>query len=150
MNEIATVGFTGTRGGMTPQQRDKLMNICARVLSQDSMLEFHHGCCIGADAEAHRMVYEGFHEECRRIVGHPCNLSAQREHTLEGFFDMYPERPPLTRNRWIAANVDILIAMPGTSYEVRRSGTWATIRYRRAEQRQMYVVFPSGETGDLY
>lgn len=46
------IGFTGTRQGMTPAQRLKATHWLAKL----SATEFHHGDCMGADAEAHAIA----------------------------------------------------------------------------------------------
>ena len=46
---VAAIGFTGTRYGMTVAQRRTLRSLLANGAGR----EFHHGDCVGADAEAH-------------------------------------------------------------------------------------------------
>lgn len=41
------IGFTGTRHGMTNQQKNQFFKI---IINLNDLKEFHHGDCIGADA----------------------------------------------------------------------------------------------------
>ena len=52
--KIVIVGMTGTRLGMTLQQKEKFYEILEYI---DGHL-FHHGDCLGADAEGHDMSEE--------------------------------------------------------------------------------------------
>jgi hypothetical protein len=50
----------------------------------------------------------------------------------------------LARDAAIVETSDILIGCSGTNKEVRRSGTWATIRCARRTKTPHYIVWPSG------
>ena len=125
------LGFTGTRKGMTQVQELKLLEF---LLIRGPFDEFHHGDCVGADAQAHEIV-----RSCTlncRIVVHPSSLASMRAR-CEGDLILEPKHP-LARNSDIVEAVDILIATPANSTENSRSGTWATIR--RAYKRKLEVV----------
>ncbi len=49
--------------------------------------------------------------------------------TREGM--SWQQRESLDRNLRLVAECDVLVAAPLTDAEVRRSGTWATVRYAR-------------------
>ena len=102
-----TIGFTGTRKGMTEAQRAQFESIMDWL----NVTGFHHGDAIGADAQA--SAYVAAVHWSVRIVPHPANGQ------------------PLARNRAIVAASDILIAAPESDTEQQRSGTWATVRYAR-------------------
>jgi hypothetical protein len=106
------IGFTGTRKGMTEQQKDQLGLILTMCLS--NMNTFHHGAAPGdtrqkADIEAAALA---------EAMGYTCQPHAAGA-------------DPLARNRDIVAASDILIAAPESDKEELRSGTWATVRYMR-------------------
>lgn len=115
------LGFTGTRKGMTERQSDHLI----RVLEQFTPEQFHHGDCVGADAEAHDIAVDmGLY-----VVIHPPTDYKHRAWCEPN--EMRDEFPYLERNHNIVDEAVHLFAAPGTNHEVRRSGTWATIRYHR-------------------
>ena len=113
-------------------------NAVRQILEASPRGEFHHGDCIGADAEAHDIARAlGY-----RIVMHPPINQSQR-----AFKSGDEERellPYLDRNRRIVTETDALIAAPGENIERLRSGTWSTVRYARRVGRSIYVVFPDG------
>lgn len=125
------VGFTGTRKGMTPQQKDTLRTL---LLPTD---RFHHGDCVGADAEAHEIARE---VGCSPIVVHPSYIDRWRAHCKGDL--VHEPKPPLTRNHIIVYLTDLLIAAPATKHESLRSGTWATIRYARKGKKGVVVLEP--------
>ena len=117
LNQVK-IGFTGTRRGMSMNQKRMLRYVMTRFYD---VVEFHHGAAIGADTEAVEIVTTlGRWENSPQIIPHPA------------------KKNPLARNRTIVSKVGILIAAPATDREVLRSGTWATIRY--AQQRDIAVV----------
>lgn len=147
---MASIGFTGTRCGMSVRQQHAL-----RELLDDTLGLFgfhaHHGCCIGADAE--------FHEECRiprggpvTIVGHPGPEWPDGKTCADVECDeMRPRRPYFVRDQDIVDAVQIMIAAPLQNESQRRGGTWATIRmamkaHRAGKLRELYVI---GRDGSL-
>lgn len=115
------LGFTGTRSGMTIGQVYHLR----RYLLFQAPGEFHHGDCVGADAEAHDLVRKLL-PNCRIIV-HPCYITSARAYRQGD--EILPPKEPLARNKDIVDICDLLVAVPATKQDVVRSGTWATIRY---------------------
>lgn len=116
-------GFTGTSTGMNEKQKRDLI---AR-LKLFKPTEFHHGDCIGADAEAHAIVRWHF-PECK-IVLHPPVLREKRAFCKAD--EELKARDYLTRNQRIVDSCETLFAAPKRDYEELRSGTWATVRYAR-------------------
>ncbi len=126
------VGFTGTREGMTPRQQEDLR----KTLLSLGQGVFHHGDCIGADAEAHRIARDlGW-----LIVIHPPENEKAR-----AFMAADAVRKPeayMTRNAAIVRESLVLIAAPKTPVEQIRSGTWATVRRARFMERTVIVLVP--------
>lgn len=132
---MVKVGFTGTQHGMTFMQKETLYHLLLE-LGPD---EFHHGDCIGSDAEAHDIAV---------IIGieihiHPPNNPSKRAYKKGT--QIYPELPYLSRNTNIATKTNILIATPGEDYEVIRSGTWSTVRRARKLDRKIYIILSEGK-----
>lgn len=133
------IGFTGTRDGMTLAQRDTLEIWLIRLaLEPVGKPEFHHGDCVGADAEAceiaRRLSYE--------IHMHPPSDPIRRAYTSADV--IYEERPYRERNRHIVRMTNYLIAAPKLTVE--RGGTWYT--YNHARQQGSYkramLITPKG------
>jgi predicted Rossmann fold nucleotide-binding protein DprA/Smf involved in DNA uptake len=136
------VGFTGTQNpGPTPRQHDAMR----RFLAGMQMSRFVHGAAPGCDTLAHNIV-----EQAHRgivIELHPSNLGFRSSILYEpiGNLEIYPELPPLERNRVIIRRIHGLLAVPRTDIEETRSGTWATVRYAREIGLPIYVVKQNGQ-----
>lgn len=134
------IGFTGTRKSMTKKQKS-IVSYHLWCRGFFTFGEAHHGDCIGADAEFHRMATR----LKLKVFKHPAtNVSSQRAY-CEGGIELTAELP-LIRNHDIVNSIDIMIAAPGESREVLRSGTWATIRYARKVGKELIIVYPDGTT----
>ena len=132
------VGFTGTEKGMTSAQKQTL---CLLLDSLD-VTEFHHGDCVGADAEAHEIALD----RGIRIVIHPPTDSKKRAF-CKGAVEIREPKPYLDRNHDIVDEGDgALIATPFEEKEILRSGTWATVRYAYKMGRavDVFVIRPEG------
>lgn len=130
------IGFTGTRKGMTEQQRAELV----RMLQAYKPAEFHHGDCVGADEEAHRLVAKS-----TKIIIHPPR--DQRYRACMTADKVHVPKEYLERNHDIVHDTELLIATPKEKAEKLRSGTWATIRYAKSIGRTVIVIFPDGGIG---
>lgn len=132
---IRSIGFTGSRRGMTQGQHDAV----TRALRMLQPLWFHHGDCVGADAQAHAIaVGLGI-----PVHLHPGNLPAQRAY-CEGAAMVSPELPPMVRNRDIVSLSNLIIATPNTAHEVLRSGTWSTVRHAQRNNQPVVIILPNG------
>lgn len=139
------VAFTGTQAGWTPQQS----RVFREVFTALAPYWFHHGDCIGADAQAHDAVSIIASSTC--IYTHPCNIFGKRAFRM-GVACAAP-LPPLDRNRVMIDHVEGslqigdgggLIATPRLMVEELRSGTWATIRYARKRKVPVHIIWPDG------
>lgn len=134
------VGFTGTRWGMTMQQKDAVHQMLKDLaaLVRPGRVVAHHGDCVGADSN--------FHDLARDVnaytIGHPpTSLELRANRT----FDQV--RPPLghlARNRRIVLEAQVMIATPFESTRQTRGGTWYTIDHARKVGRKVVVVLPDG------
>lgn len=117
------LGFTGTRQGLTDAQAIVFADF-VQTMRPD---EFHHGDCIGADAQAHKLVR--IYSPTTKIVIHP---PIDPKHRAWCIAEEYKDpKPYLDRNHDIVDVCTTLVATPATENEQLRSGTWATVRYAR-------------------
>jgi hypothetical protein len=135
------LGFTGTRKGLTPQQRAALPSVLAAL--PERVL---HGGAEGADTEFHNILRKI--DSTVAIEVYPASLARQRTWvTLRApeiqTFILHWELP-LERNRLIAARCDHLLACPAEPTEQLRSGTWTTVRYARAAGKPITILNPDG------
>lgn len=133
---MKTVGFTGTRNGMSKEQHAKVLEI---LESLPELTHAVHGDCIGAD--------EDFHNICAdlglEINIRPCTFENMRAN-CDGTEVAEPKRP-MQRNRDIVAGADIMLACPPNYTKIKSgSGTWATIGFAKRSKKPMYIIFPDG------
>lgn len=125
-------GFTGTRRGMTGDQAATVAGLLVNAVV------LHHGCCIGADEQAHHLA----EQHGVWTVGHP-----PVDPTFQAVLFCDEMREPtsyLERDANIVAEVGILVAAPGEFTEQIRSGTWATIRRARHLAVRRFIILPDG------
>lgn len=132
------VGFTGTQNGMTKDQQVRLTAILKELAPFD---EFHHGDCVGSDAQAVDLVNRLLSNIT--VVCHPPTDTKKRAYAISHV--EWRPAPYLQRNREIVQQSKILIATPKSRFEELRSGTWATIRYARKLGRDIVIIYPNGE-----
>lgn len=128
------VGFTGTQRGMTETQASTVKSL----LLLNRCREFHHGDCIGADAQAHDIATA----LSLLTVSHPPIVNLKRANKKADV--ILPAKDYLDRNRDIVRETDMLVATPGETEEQLRSGTWSTVRYARKLVRRIWIVWPDG------
>ena len=137
------VGFSGTRSGLTQEQRMAFIDIL-----NDSNLyidEFHHGDCVEADETAFNMVKRL--SPWTNLIAHPgCNKdgeSPQRAYTKSDV--ILKTKPYLRRNVDIIKASGLVIACPGQAHEMKRgSGTWQVIRECRNRGKKCIIIYPDG------
>lgn len=128
------ISFTGTRLGMSDRQRESVKELF-RDLDISLLI---HGDCLGADAEAHDLAVSLGSEVHIR----PANIDKMRA-GKEGVVIADPA-PPLERDEDIVLDGEVLVAAPHTDHEVKRSGTWYTVRCARKHGRDIYIVKKDG------
>jgi len=119
---------------MTERQKKELSLYCRLWQNSGKTIEWHHGCCIGADVEFDNIVRN--YERYGHL--HPSNNTKTFVDCFENGDILYPEKPPLVRDRDIVNAVEILIAAPYQEKEIIHSGTWTTVRY--AKQKGIEII----------
>ena len=133
-------GFSGTERGMTSRQ----WNTVRYLFHELKLMHLHHGDCIGADEQAHKLAKNLLRGGSAKVTIHPPDNPRLRAFCKD-YDEIRPELPYLSRNSNIARDgVDGLIVTPLEFAEVIRSGTWATIRYARKLKRPIWLVLPDG------
>lgn len=143
---MPTFGFTGTRAGMSPLQRDTVsgwLKYAATMAPPGDDLEFHHGDCVGADAEAAAMAILLNY----RLVCHPPVNPKHRAWVPSDV--VHRERHYLERNREIVLAAPTLIAAPpymtaAPFQKTLRGGTFYTMRQARSHERTIWIAWPNG------
>ena len=130
------IGFTGTRDGLTPQQKERLR----KALIHFQPTEFHHGDCVGADAESQKFIDDLF-PFCKVVIHPPIDTTLRA--LCKG--DEYRECKPFLERNWnIVSECEILLACPKEMDEDLRSGTWTTVRYGRELKKKGFLIFRDG------
>jgi hypothetical protein len=134
-----SIGFTGTRHGMTEAQHQGVVKLLSSVNALDVTAKvFHHGDCVGADLEAHKIAISLDYV----VVVHP-PLKQDLRAFCEGVI-IHPAKPYEQRNRDIVMASSLMIAAPPTEQEQSFGGTWQTVRFAREYNKPCKVVLPSG------
>jgi len=139
------IGFTGTQTGMTLSQKAFVKayfnSVINRLLTQYPSYQILavHGDCVGADKD--------FDDIARQlnVPRHifPCNIEAKRAHCERlGAIQVHAPIAPLDRNHLIVDYSTAMLATPKTNREELRSGTWATVRYAKKQNKLLLVINP--------
>jgi hypothetical protein len=136
---VVSVGFTGTRDGMTASQSRVTLEVLQEVQPQQA----HHGDCIGADTDFHRLIRD--YLTGVMIIGHP--PKEQRNRAFNGFDIMREPKDYHVRDKDIVYESQLLIATP-KGEEYVRSGTWTTIRFARERMSAIKIIWPDGSVKD--
>jgi hypothetical protein len=142
------LGFTGTQLGMSEHQAREFAALVLRL----QPTEFHHGDCIGADAEAHDIVRRI--SPATHIVVHPpinpdkraFRVATSSRAARPGDVVLQPKEY-LERNHAIVDATDLLVAAPRADEEELRRGTWTTVRYARKLGRAVFLLPRQGSVG---
>jgi hypothetical protein len=128
------LAWTSTKKGMTERQKNRLRFVLTNA--KDRIAEFHHGDCIGGDAEAHDIAADILGVD--KIWIHPGSNPRLRAYKKSPH--ILPPDDNLDRNRTMVRICDGLLAAPETKEEVIRSGTWMTIREARDRQKKPFKI----------
>ena len=133
MKEKLNIGITGSRDFTN---KEVVKNTLTKLVEEnsDKDLVIHHGDCFGADEISHEVAKSLGIE----VVVHPPTKSGLR--AFCGSENILPPKDFLKRNHCIVDSCDILLGFPKTDKEVRRSGTWATIRYARKCDKEVVIT----------
>jgi hypothetical protein len=125
---------------MTQGQKDTLA-FTLDILYQKGFRRFRHGDCIGADEQAACIAKDvGFYLICH--PGHPKDPNETKYRAFTNFNDEVLESFPfLKRDQHIVDGSGVLVAAPYQDYEVRRSGTWTTVRYARSKGTEVMMIY---------
>ncbi len=130
------LGMTGNREGLTKESSDFLINF----IKNNNVTEVHHGDCLGCD--------EDFHEICKlmnvKIIVHPPDKNTMRAFCDGENVTILPGKEYLKRNHDIVKSSDVMIAFPFLRHEILRSGTWATIRFAKKNNKKLFIVHKDG------
>jgi predicted Rossmann fold nucleotide-binding protein DprA/Smf involved in DNA uptake len=137
-----TIGFTGTRKGMTPEQIAR----ATELLSTLGATRVVHGCAVGADREFHALTKKLL-VVMRPVFTEQVSWAYAIAGPGDTVIDNEPD--PLLRNRAIVHGADVMLAAPSGTREEQRSGTWATIRYARKKEKHVIIVWPSGDCTEV-
>jgi hypothetical protein len=132
-------GVTGTRQGcLDIAQAEGLYQAMHEQAGQHEW--FHHGDCIGVDAQAHDIALEfDLRVHIHPPVGRRLRAFCQGAHLIS------PPKPQMDRNRDIVVESDHLIVVPpGAEHSFPRSGTWATYRIARRLSIPTTIIYPGG------
>lgn len=132
------IGFSGSREGMTYQQKETLKMLLEKLKGDAEICWFRHGDCVGADKEAHQIARRLNY----RIIIHPPDKDDLRAF-CEDAFSVLPPKPYLDRNKRIVKKADFLLAAP-KSKENQRGGTWYTITQATKRNLPMRIIYPDG------
>lgn len=137
---MAHVGITGTRKKATVAQHNALGNVLRylRVINEPDDMCLHHGDCLGVDSLAHDLA----RAELYTIHIHPSIGTIHRGYNLGD--TVAPTYEYLERNRHIVQSSHIMVAVPFEQAEIRRSGTWSTIRYAKSTECPLVIILPNG------
>lgn len=127
------VGITGTREGMNEYQFEQVQTFLKDRYREGA--EFHHGDCVGVDAEAATLAQQlGY-----RVVNHP----GPNHDGLRAYIAGDEIREPQShfkRNRSIVDSCDFLLVVPLQNKHQPRGGTWYTYDYAVKKNKQLKLI----------
>lgn len=150
---IARIGVTATRKGITDEQSQALKDVFNLLASTYGRTEFHHGCCVGGDAEVAGIYRRWWPNRANLVYAYPANDVDDKWISSTPVWDYKAKPMPALRrnslmiNRVYAGPFDgYFLCLPGESIPKQRSGTWSTIRkLEGAEYMSPHLlIYPNG------
>jgi hypothetical protein len=129
------IGFTGTRYGMTEAQKTMLRTHMQEIRGD----VFHHGDCIGADAEAHAIALE---MGMKIVIPPP--VDERHRAFCTGYTEMRSALSHFARNRAIVDESEILLVGPFQMERQSYGGTWFTHDYGLKRSKKVMLALPDG------
>jgi hypothetical protein len=144
---MKTVGVTGTRKGLSPQQIKMLHDALEWLRREDQgFSHFVHGGAEGADEQLHTLaVLLGYTIEVWPSNRPEKHQRWSKDPSVTFCHEAYP---PMERNRYIVDTADHMLAAPAVEDWDRptyRSGTVHTIRIAADQGKETWVITPEGE-----
>lgn len=143
------LAFSGTRQGMSQLQHKAVTGWLTQQVP--FITEIHHGCCVGADVDFHRICIQLGLVELMQL--HPSNskftnklLDLESTGSVE---KIWPRDDPLARDQRMVQLCDTLLITPISDDEVVRSGTWTTKRMALKLRRRVIHVRLHGAIEEL-
>ena len=137
---MIAIGFTGTRYGMTPDQRSTVARLIDETAGPEPFFA-HHGDCIGADSAIHGAAMTG---PIVKMPVHPGPLHDRARQAGCVGLERRKSLPHMHRNRNIVLESTVMIAAPWEGSERVHGGTWDTVRIARVVKRPLVIAYPSG------
>jgi len=130
------IGFTGTKDGMTIEQKNEVRAMIATF----EIDEYHHGDCVGSDEDFHDIIASlGF---TLKLNIHPPLNDKYRAFCKGGY--IFPRKDYIPRDDDIVDACDVLLAAPRGFIEELHSGTWTTIRHAMKKEKPIIIIYPDG------
>jgi hypothetical protein len=142
------LGFTGTREDPTKEQKKWFLSYVLGSGDDETIDEFHHGCCEGSDEFSHRVARQCSDLTVGQIVLHPPSNSKHEMKYEDWDYAncvWYPKKPYFDRNYDIVDCSTQMVALPKGPEVQRGSGTWHTIRAAIRAKKPVIICWPNGE-----
>ena len=136
------IGFTGTRRGFNSAKADIIRKLLLSYSKKYKEVYFHHGDCVGADAQAHDIAES---IDNISIIIHPPTKDKYRAYKRTKMQFRRPIGAYLKRDRDIVDECSVMIGVPlSKNYQIR-SGTWYTMNYtaqqiKAGKKKELYII----------
>jgi hypothetical protein len=131
------VGITGTRDGMTKEQKQSFCILVAWL----EISQWHHGDCLGVDDQTTSIIAETYPNV--HIVCHPPVDEALRAFNPH-YYAMKEAKTHFARNRDIVDSTELLIVVPKDTTWQKYGGTWYTYDYAKKRKKRAIIIWPKG------